>query len=62
MKKLKESTEKKTRKKRESKKEKKQRSVTIVFDPNNIILNLGLKNLLISIVSDIWYYINFVMI
>ena len=38
MKKLKENTEKKTKKKRE-KKEKKQRSVTIVFDPNNIILN-----------------------
>ena len=28
-----------TKEKREPKKEKKQRSVTIVFDPNNIILN-----------------------
>ena len=39
MKKIKENTERKPKKKRESKKEKKQRSVTIVFDPNNIILN-----------------------
>ena len=31
--------EKKQRKKRESKKEKKQRSVTIVFDPNKVIVN-----------------------
>ena len=38
MKKLKEA-ESKPRKKRESEKQKKQRIVTIVFDPNKIILN-----------------------
>ena len=31
--------QKKPKKKRDSKKEKKQRSVTIVFDPSNIIIN-----------------------
>ena len=39
MKKVKQETETKLRKKRESKNEKKQKTVTIMFDPNNVISN-----------------------